>query len=120
MFIVVGVWISPVAVGALALGAGLGLRAAWWAVLLVVAGSGVLAVAAAMRIGAWYERRGAMVTASWPVQQQLRAEPAPAVFPAAGAPAIEQHVHLHYHAAPGAEVTTSSPSPTIDGRPASY
>ena len=63
----IGVWISPVALGALALGAGLGLRAPWWAVILVTAASAVLAVAAAMRIGAWYERRGALATASWPV-----------------------------------------------------
>ena len=74
MFIVVGAWISPVALGAVALGVTVGLRAPWWAVLAVVAASAALAVAAAIRIARGAERRGMLATASWPVQQQLRAE----------------------------------------------
>ena len=100
MFIMVGVWISPVALGALALGVGLGIRAAWWEVLLVVAASAALAVAAAVRIARGAERRGALATASWPVQQQLRAEPVRQVRQVQP-PAIEQHVHYHYHPADG-------------------
>ena len=103
MFIVVGVWISPLAIGAAVFAAMIGLRAPWWGVLLVVAACAALAVAAAVRLGAWYERRGAMVTASWP-QQRLRAEtvtevPArevPAGLPPAGAPAIAPAQHVHY------------------------
>ena len=98
-----GIWISPAAAGALALAVTLGLRAPWWGVLLVVAACTALAVAAAVRLGAWYERRGAMVTASWP-QQRLRAEavtevPArevPAALPPAGAPAIGTVYHFNF------------------------
>jgi hypothetical protein len=96
----IGVWISPVALGAVALAATLGLRAPWWGVLLVVAASAVLAVAAAMRIGAWYERRGTLATASWPVQQQLRAEPA-AQVPGTGRPAIGPVYHFNFYTASG-------------------
>ena len=95
----IGVWISPVALGALALGAGLGLRAPWWAVILVTAASAVLAVAAAMRIGAWYERRGTLATASWPVQQ-LRAAPVPEV-PRTGRPAIGPVYNFNFYGPAG-------------------
>ena len=103
MFIVVGVWVSPLAIGAAVFAAMTVLRAPWWGVLLVVAACAALAVAAAVRLGAWYERRGAMVTASWP-QQRLRAEavtevPArevPAALPPAGAPAIGTVYHFNF------------------------
>lgn len=83
----IGIWISPVAIGVLALGVGLELRAALWAVLLVVAACSALAVAAAVRIARSTERRGTLATAQWPVQRQLRAEPV-AQVPAAERPAI--------------------------------
>ena len=96
----IGVWISPVALGAVALAAMLGLRAPWWGVLLTVAVSAALAVAAAMRIARSTERRGALATASWPVQQQLRAEPV-AQVPAVERPAIGPVYHFNFFAPAG-------------------
>lgn len=109
MFIVVGVWISPVAIGAVALAAMVGLRAPWWGVLLVVAACGALAVAAAMRIVRVTERRGTLATASWPVQRQLRAEvvaevpvrEVPAGLPPAGAPAIGPVYNFNFYGPAG-------------------
>jgi hypothetical protein len=87
MFVVVGVWVSPFAAGAVVLGVMLGLRADWLAVLAVVAGCAVLAAAAVLRLRAWSERRDARATASWP-QQRLRAEVI--ARPAAQVPAPER------------------------------
>jgi hypothetical protein len=105
MFIVVGVWIGPGALGAIALAVLLGLRAPWWGVLLTVAACGALAVAAALRIRAWSERRGTLATAQWPVQR-LRAEAVerdvPAAFPAAGArPAIGPVYNFNFYGPAG-------------------
>jgi len=98
MFIFVGVWISPLMAGAVALAAMAGLRAPWWGVLLTVAACAVLAVAAALRLTRATERRGKLATARWPVQQQLRAEvparDAPAAFPPAGARAAIRPVYI--------------------------
>ena len=91
--------------------------------LLWILGTGaacaVLAGVAVARLMRWSDDRAARVWAQRPAR--LRAEPVPEV-PRAEPAAIEggTHVHLHYHAAPGAEVTTSSPWPTGDGRPASH
>ena len=60
MGILVRVWISPLALGALVLGAMLGLRAAWWQVLIAVivaAVCGILAVGGAFALARWIERR---------------------------------------------------------------
>jgi len=78
-----------------------------------------LTAVAVARLMRWSDERAARAWSARPAQ--LRVRGVPAGLPPAGAPAaIEQHVHLHYHAAPGAEVTISSPWPTGGGRPASH
>lgn len=120
MFVMVGVWISPAAVAAVA--AVIAFRIdGWWAAAAaaVLAACAVLAVLAAMRLARGAERRGVLATASWPVQRQLRGE-VPATLPAAGAPAaIEQHVHyeVHYHPV-GGELAPAPHSPYLVNRPA--
>lgn len=60
----------------------------------------VLALVVVPRVARWSDERDA---AAYPAQ--LPARDTPAAFPAAGAPpAIEQHLHLHYHAADGEQV----------------
>jgi hypothetical protein len=55
---------------------------AWlWLIVLAGAVCAALATAAAMWAGAWYERRAALVTVHWPVQQQLRGGPAEPAAP---------------------------------------
>ncbi len=95
MFIVVGVWISPMVVAAVA--AVLVFRAGWW-VLPAVAACAVLAGVAVLRLARWRDRKDA---ALWAAQRpvQLRTEPA-RELPRTERPAIE--VHYHYHAAPEA------------------
>ena len=92
----IGIWMSPLTVGAVALAAMLGLRAPWWGVLLVVAASAALAVAAAMWLARGIERRGTLATARWSVQQQLRGEPARQV-PRAEQAAIGPVYHFNFY-----------------------
>lgn len=86
----------------------------WWIIPTVVA-CYVLAVAAAValerrsdrRAAAWGAARGIYSRADGILPPPQRA---PAAFPAAGSPpAIEQHVHLHYHAADGEQVPSIVP-----------
>jgi hypothetical protein len=100
----IGIWISPVAVAAAVAAVLLGVRAPWWA-LAVVAACAVLAVAAVVRLMRAAERRGAMATAQWSVQRQLRAEAVarevPAGLPPAGAPAIGPVYHFNFYGPAG-------------------
>lgn len=104
MFVVIGFGFSPLGLAAIAFGVMAALRAPWWAVLLTVAVCAVLAVVAALRLGAWHERRAGLATARWPVQQQLRAEvvaePARQV-PAAERAAIGPVYHFNFYGAAG-------------------
>ena len=108
MGILVRVWISPLALGALVLGAMLGLRAAWWQVLLVAAGCGILSLVAVVTLMRWAGRRDARRLPLWIAREVP--SPAPAtVIPqaAAGAPpAVENHYHgpqFHFYGAAGPE-----------------
>lgn len=102
MFIFVG--ISPLALGFIAAGVVLGLRAPWWAVPLTVVVSFALAVTAALRIMRAAERRGTMATAHWPVQQQLRAEAIPQVSKGTAPPPIVNNYGPQLHVyGPGGE-----------------
>jgi hypothetical protein len=100
----IGIWISPVAVAAAVAAVLLGVRAPWWS-LLVVAACAVLAVAAVVRLMRAAERRGAMVTAQWSVQRQIRAEAVarevPAGLPPAGAPAIGPVYNFNFYGPAG-------------------
>ena len=92
----IGIWISPAALGAIAFAILLGLRAPWWAVLAVVAACAALAVAAVVALMRWSDARAVRVWSQRPAQ--LRAERV-TELPGAERPALEQHVHYHYHAA---------------------
>ena len=75
----------------------------------VVAACFALAVAASVWLERWSDRRAAEWGAARGIVSRadvILPEPvrAPAVFPAAGPPAIEQHVHYHYHPAAGQQV----------------
>jgi hypothetical protein len=82
---------------------------AWlWLIALVGVSCGVLATVAALRLGACYERRAALATVRWPVQQQLRAgviPPAAAQVPAAERPAIGPVYNFSFH---GADATRAA------------
>jgi hypothetical protein len=74
MGFIVGAYVSPAALAAVALGVVLALRIPWWAALAVTAACAALAVTAVLSLMRLTERRAAQVTARWAVQQRLRAE----------------------------------------------
>ena len=90
MGIVVGIYVSPLALGALVFAAMLGLRASWWQVLaavIVAAVCGLLAVIGAFAVARRIERRDER---RWQ-QRRTREVPAPVtatVIPQAALPAI--------------------------------
>lgn len=99
MGIVAGVWVSPLALGALAFGAMLGLRASWWQVLaavIVAAACGLLAVIGAFTVARRIERHDER---RW---QQRHAREVPAavtatVIPQAPAPpAIVNNYYIRF------------------------
>jgi hypothetical protein len=97
MFIVVGAWISPLAIGALALGITLGLQAQWWAVLLVLAACVALTAVIVLLLKRWSDRQAAAVFAAREPLRVTAERVTP--LPRTERPAIEYHVH--YHAADG-------------------